>query len=118
MRYTFLSSAIAVGCGLALAIIASDPARAGMRRIGSYTSTSLRGACAAAGGSFGTGQNGEHYCQKGGNLIDFNGKNNCIGGVPRSGGAASGTGGTAITAKAGAANSRPATSTGTMFYRK
>lgn len=94
---SFLSSALAAGCGLAMAAIAIDPASAKFRSIGSQSTDSLRRSCAANGGTFGTGAGGEHYCEKGGNLIDCNGKNQCIGGTPRGGRATSGTGGTAAT---------------------
>ncbi len=98
MRYAILSSALAAACGLAVATIAVAPANAELKRVGSYSGASLQRACAGAGGTYGSNSVGEHWCEKGGNLIDCNYKNRCIGGTPRTGGGStSGAGGTAGT---------------------
>ena len=84
MRPFFVHFAVATA--FAVAILPIDQADAGVKRVGSYSTNGLRSACGAAGGTFATGQNGEHYCSKGGNLIDCNGKNHCIASTPRRGG--------------------------------
>jgi hypothetical protein len=83
MRPFLVPSALATAFTLAIATLPIDQANATFKPIGSYSTNALKSACGAAGGTFGTGWRGEHYCQKGGNLIDCNGKNKCIGGTPR-----------------------------------
>ncbi len=96
MRYAIRSFALAAACGLAVATIAAAPASAELRRVGDQSASSLRAACAGAGGSYGSNSLGEHWCEKGGNLVDCNYKNRCIGGTPRTGG-----GSTSVTGGAG-----------------
>ena len=86
MRPFLVFSALATTFAFVITTVPIDQANADYKRIGSYSTNGLRRACGAAGGTFGTGQNGEHYCKKGGNLIDCNGKNQCIGGSARRGG--------------------------------
>jgi len=86
MRRLITLTVVATAFTVALASMTIDRASAKTRQIGSYSTNALRSACSKAGGTFGTGQRGEHTCSKGGNLIDCNGRNQCEVTTPRSGG--------------------------------
>ena len=100
MRHVLVSSALTAVFAVAITTLPIDDANAKFRQIGSNSTAALRSKCAAAGGTFGTGAGGEHWCEKGENLVDCNGKNRCIGGTPRRGGKTPVTGGPTATGTA------------------